>query len=102
MRGMAIRFNLRTAFGLWTVAACVCFVFFAARWCLGPIASQATLSRLKVGMTADEVEEILGSPSDRTESREWIYERPPNPGWLNIAFDENARFVRYSHEPVFP
>jgi outer membrane protein assembly factor BamE (lipoprotein component of BamABCDE complex) len=82
-----------------TFTALLCF---AARWCLGPIFSRQTIARLKVGMTGDQVKQILGPPTDQPESNRWIYERIFNPGWLGVYFYANGRLINVDHEPVFP
>jgi outer membrane protein assembly factor BamE (lipoprotein component of BamABCDE complex) len=96
---MAIRFRLPAIFLALTLTALLCF---AARWCFGPIFSNAAIARLKAGMTADEVKQILGPPTAQPESNWWVYERIFNPGWLGVYFDENGRLTMVDHEPVFP
>lgn len=102
MRGMLPRFSLRTAFLLWTAAAFLCFAAFGVQWCLGPIVSQSTLGHLKVGMTTEEVERLLGPPDELGETGYWAYERALNPGWLTVTFNEEGRLVNYNHETAYP
>lgn len=95
---MRIQFSLRLLLAAVLVIACVCF---ALRWCLGPIRSPVVLSRLKPGMTGAEVEQLLGVPFDRRPDA-WYFNRPKNPGWLTVYFDDEGRFTRYAEERAFP
>jgi len=98
-----MRFNLRFVFLVTTVVACIVGgLCFAGRWCLGPIVPQATLDRLRDGMTASEVEEILGPPTAYGETRCWYYSKLFNPGWLTVDFDDQGRMASYGQELAFP
>jgi outer membrane protein assembly factor BamE (lipoprotein component of BamABCDE complex) len=97
---MAIGLNLRIAI---VVAILIAGVCFAARWCLGPVVSQATLDRLRVGMTAREVEQVLGPATDTDDDSDcWYYEKPFNPGWLTVTFDDEGRMASYGQELAYP
>ena len=99
---MAIRYSLKAVFVFSTLVACACFAYFGFNWCLGPLASRGAIAQLKAGTPAQEVERILGPPTDRPEAECWVYERAFNPGWLTVTFDSRGLLVGYDHEPVFP
>jgi hypothetical protein len=45
-----------------------------------------------------EVERLLGRPTSVGDDGNWLYEKPLNPGWLRITFDENRELVSYDHD----
>lgn len=51
--------------------------------------------------TKAEVLAILGKPATVTPDDEWIYTRAANPGWVEIAFDEEDRVTAVNDESVF-
>jgi hypothetical protein len=84
MPAMRVRTSLRSIFGVFLGVAMLCF---ALRWCLGPVVSPIVLRRLKPGMTADAVVQVLGEPIVGSNG-EW--------------FDDAGRFHSYSEERAFP
>ena len=72
-----------------------------AWWILGPVIPAKTLRGLH-GVTQADVRGILGDPTEIQEHEIWIYKRPGNPGWVEIAFDEDGRVWSINDEQVDP
>jgi hypothetical protein len=83
------------------VALVVAFAEFL-RSALGPIESDEIIAKLVPGMREAEVERLLGKPDRVDANGDWVYEKPYNPGWLGIHFDERRRLIYHDHEPLFP
>jgi hypothetical protein len=92
------RFSLRrllVVFALFAFAvAGIRFLFVDA---LGPAIPPEQLKQLKPGMTKSEVEKIVGKPDDAVADV-WHYERPLNPGWVGLYFDEADRLLSIDDE----
>ena len=71
-------------------------------WIGGPVIPYAKLDSLAVGMTKAQVKAILGEPAEMTSDGHWIYDRPPNPGWVKVYFDELGRFAGINDESPIP
>ena len=95
------RFTLRRLFLAMAVAA----VFFWAAQLIhsvvGSVVPTSAIAQLRPGMKAEEVKRLLGQPTSIDEGY-WLYEKPMNPGWLGIGFNENGELVGYDHETVLP
>jgi outer membrane protein assembly factor BamE (lipoprotein component of BamABCDE complex) len=54
------------------------------------------ISQLRVGLAQDEVIQILGEPTSRSEGgKYWIYSRPHLWNALHLFFDEEGRLEMY-------
>jgi len=60
------------------------------------------LDRLVIGMTYEEVRDVLGVPREIREDSVWEYSRWGNVGWVDLHFDENGRLQNINDESVFP
>ena len=68
---------------------------------LSPVIGTSKLQRLEIGMSKEEVAEVLGQPSrERTSERAWEYEHFLNPGWVDIYFDSSGRMSGINDESV--
>lgn len=71
-------------------------------WFAGPVFTDATLSQISPGMNQREVVERLGQPTRRyVKPTCWDYERPGNPGWVRIDFDEDGTVSAVDNESAF-
>ena len=68
---------------------------------IGPAYPRAKLRLIQVGMTQNQVCEILGEPTEKSEDQ-WIYTTPGNAGWVEVAFDTNECVAFVNDESVFP
>jgi hypothetical protein len=96
------RFTLRK---ILVVTALVAIVFGAGQIlqnAVEPIASEEVIAQLLPGMAEADVERLLGKPDRVDDNGDWVYEKPFNPGWLGIKFDEHRKLIYHDHEPVFP
>jgi hypothetical protein len=96
------RFTLRK---ILIVTALVAIVFGSVPFlqtALGPIRPDDVIAQLRPGMGEAEIETILGRPDEVDDYGKWVYEKPFNPGWLGIIFDEHRKLLYHDHEPVFP
>lgn len=96
------RFTIRLALVVTAIVAILLSGVPFLQMALGPIRSDATIARLQPGMSEAEIESILGSPDEIDEFGNWVYEKPLNPGWLTIVFDQRRRLSYHDHESVFP
>ena len=85
------------------VVACgaVLSLIGAAWWIGGPVISARTLKALR-GTTQADVRRILGEPNEIMPDGDWIYDRPPNPGWVAISYDEGGSVQSVNDEQVDP
>ncbi len=60
------------------------------------------LNRLAVGMTKDEVRNVLGEPREIRDDSVWEYSRWGNQGWVDVHFDDTDRFVDFNDESAIP
>jgi len=92
---------------IWLATAClvafgaVVSLIGAAWWIGGPVISAGTLKALR-GSTQADVRRILGEPNEIMHDGDWIYDRPPNPGWVAISFDEGGSVQSVNDEQVDP
>jgi hypothetical protein len=93
------RFTLRWLFLATAVLAAFFYVASLLHSIVGPIAPRSAIAQLRPGMKAVDVERLLGRPTS-IDGDYWLYEKPMNPGWLGIGFDENGELVGYDHETV--
>ena len=73
----------------------------AGWWIGGPVIPARTLKALR-GATRSDVRQILGEPSEVMPYGDWIYDRPLNPGWVAIAFDDDDHVRSVNDEQVDP
>ena len=76
--------------------------FLAVRWCLGPVVSPSLVAELEAGMTKQQVEDLLGVPSELDLNGDWVYSRRLNPGWFVVKFDAKDRVANCDHEVALP
>lgn len=87
----------RVEYGLILTFNALC-IFFGGYVLLGwycmegmPI-SQSNLDRLEVGMTMKEVEDLVGSPSNKVSGGSWTYSSSFLWTMIYIEFDDSGRF----------
>lgn len=72
-----------------------------SRWCLNsPAVPIAKLNQLRVGMTMDEVRQLLGEPrriTTRDGRPEWQFGRPLKRHILVLRFDDQQRVRHFRH-----
>jgi len=73
----------------------------AAWWVGGPVIPAPTLKALR-GSKQSDVRRVLGEPSNIMDYGDWIYDRPLNPGWVAIAFDEDGSVRSVNDEQADP
>src|SRR5688500_17655057 len=95
------RFTLRKLLAVTALAAIVFGSVPFLRTALGPIRSDEVIAQLRPGMGEADVERLLGKPDRVDAYGDWMYEKPFNPGWLGIKFDEHRKLLYHDHEPVF-
>ena len=95
----------RISFGVALLVTTTLAMLFSAAFLLysavGPIAPASTIAQLQPGITEAEVERLFGRPTNVDRNGDWLYEKPYNPGWLCVKFDENRELAGYDHETVF-
>lgn len=106
-----VKFRLRTLITIVTMS-CVAMggCITLLRQVAGPVIPDSRFRLLHEGMTAEAVQELIGEPSRirRSDpavypcSETWIYERPMNPGWVEIGFDSAGRVNSINDESVVP
>ncbi len=67
-----------------------------------PAMPRSQLNRLVIGMTKDDVRNVLGEPRENREGSVWVYSRWGNAGWFEVHFDDASRFAEVNDESVFP
>ncbi|MBX3451093.1 MAG: outer membrane protein assembly factor BamE [Planctomycetaceae bacterium] len=77
-----------------TIVAWQCVVY-----AIGPVIPRARLGKIKEGMSKEEVVRILGEPAVR--GPEYVYEKPFNPGYVQVTFDPGGRVRYVNDESVF-
>ena len=70
--------------------------------CVRPAMNRTLLLRITPGMSREQVSTLLGPPNDTDGSGQWEYWRWGNPGWVEIAFDDQDTVVEVNDESVFP
>ena len=61
--------------------------------------SRDKLDRLKLGMTKEEVRQILGPATKEYPSGQWTYSRPLVFGFVNLHWDTDGKYPgRYNYE----
>jgi hypothetical protein len=73
----------------------------AGWWIGGPVIPASTLKALR-GAAQSDVRRILGAPATIMSDGGWIYDRPPNPGWVAISFDDDGQVRSINDEQVDP
>ena len=53
--------------------------------------SQSKLDKLRNGMSQEEVQAILGSPTERYDSGQWTYTRRLVFGYVNLRWDDEGK-----------
>jgi hypothetical protein len=92
----ALRFPLATALVLIVVLAGV------AAWLVaGDPISQSNWDRVRVGMTKDQVLDIMGEPDSYDGPDQIEYSRFLNVGWVEFFFDERNVLIEKNDESVF-
>lgn len=87
---------------IWRAKVCVTgfvgvFLLMRAAWWIGgPVIPASTLKTLR-GATQSDVRRILGNPAEIMPYGDWIYDRPLNPGYVAIAFDDDG-YVRFVND----
>lgn len=74
----------------------------AVLWVMNaPAVPRSSLAKLRVGMTAPEVTQVLGTPDTRTAqpdgSQTWTYSRMTW-AYLTVDFDANQTVVAFEHD----
>jgi hypothetical protein len=73
----------------------------AAWWIGGPVIPATTLKALR-GATQADVRRILGDPAEVMSYGDWIYDRPLNPGYVAISFDDDGHVRSVNDEQADP
>lgn len=70
-------------------------------WSMAPPTARRYTGRLEVGMSEQQVVEILGRPKRRAffDGLTLTYARPLGWSTLYVHFDEDGRFVSYVYDP---
>lgn len=82
--------------GVGLFAALGTFLYMAVR----PAVPIRKLHQVRVGMTQNQVHEILGRPR-HARGRVWEYWRWGNAGYVQVTFDESHRVQVVNDESVF-
>lgn len=69
-------------------------------YCFGPVLPQHVIASVLPGMTQEQVISLVGNPAS-VESGSFIYEKPFNPGYVQIKFNHARRVVYVNDESVF-
>lgn len=97
-----MRFSLRAMMlSVTVIAVLLCSARLIVLSAIGPVIPYSVLDKLEFGMTKAEIEKILGPPA-ATDEHAWIYERPLNPGWVEIHFYHQGRYSDFNDESAFP
>lgn len=87
------------AFQLLLVLVAAIVVWQCAVYAIGPVIPRARLGKIQEGMSKEEVVRILGEPAVR--GPEYVYEKPFNPGYVQVKFDPGGRVLYVNDESVF-
>lgn len=95
-----LQFDLRTLFAVFVILGIILGIAALAYRIGGPVLPTYQLRRIQeTRATREEVRAIFGSPQDASDDgRAWIYERPSNPGWVEIYFDQAGRVCDVNDE----
>lgn len=69
-------------------------------YCLGPVLPRRYIKTIQPGMSQKDVTAILGVPSTITDDV-YIYEKPFNPGYVQVCFNKNGEVIYVNDESVF-
>jgi outer membrane protein assembly factor BamE (lipoprotein component of BamABCDE complex) len=98
-----LQFSLRSLFIAAMIAAmivaCGTFLFHKIA---GPVFPNSHLRQVQPGLTKQQVIGILGEPSVKTDTGEYVYERWGNPGWVAVYFGDDGIVTSIDVESAFP
>ena len=66
-----------------------------------PAMPRSQLNRLVIGMTKDDVRNVLGEPRENREGSVWVYSRWGNAGWFEVTSMTRVDLQRSMTSPCF-
>lgn len=70
-------------------------------WVAGPPIPTKLLNRIHIGMSSEQVHEILGEPESIGKQGQWYYSPWGNAGWMAIDFNEPGTVNGFEDERVW-
>ncbi len=93
-----MRFRLRLMFawvGILSIALFCVRVWYVSILPVLP----SKVAQLQVGMSAEQVRELLGKP-DRSDENTWTYSKDFRVNWFKVYFDDNLRLFDTDAKPA--
>ena len=88
---------------LLVIAMCLLAIFLLSIYIAArPAVKRDLLTRIKTGMSKDQVSLILGEPNRKYGPSDWRYWRWGNTGWVKIKFDDSNEVLYVNDESTYP